>query len=278
MEHNEIVLKEKESMSISDWLKSIGLKDNEKLRQYEEIFQKEQYTNLEDIFKYPPTTDQLRSLGFPLMWANAMAKTFPQSPPQIILNNTTFIGDNTIVIDTLDKLVAELQKSVPDRVKFWPYSKIERWDDSKLEYSNLCSKIPIVGRETDENNIVTQIQDNFDLVFNQKLDPISYDDLSKVKQKVKQIIVTGAPGIGKTTMGLRIPSILDSKMKQKITTPIYLRASFSDAEADLSEKDKERIGSVILGMRLFWYFLFARQNKKYCWQAFQTDIDKIFFF
>ncbi len=168
--------------------------------------------------------------------------------------------------------ICELQGKLLSRIRFWPYAKMEHWD-GQMEYSTLRSSIPIVGREQDEKMILDRWKENFECLFDSQLRPVPLAAISKVQHAVKQVVITGAPGTGKTTVGERCKGLLKKCLNNRIKNPIYLRASFADVEAAICPADDGRTGSTILGMRLLWYFLFVTQSKKICWQMFQECVD-----
>ena len=183
---------------------------------------------------------------------------FSQSP------SNSFIPLDLNTNQKLDTVIQKIQESSKLRFEFWPCSKIEK-RDLPLQYANLAKNIPTVGREKDCKAISKRFKENFKLVFDNELNPIT--DFGSIKQQIQHPVITGAPGIGKSTMGNKCQEIIADCLSGLIEKPLYLRVSFSGDEADISHADEKRTGSDILGMRLLWFYLF--QNKPQCWQSFQ---------
>jgi len=164
-----------------------------------------------------------------------------------------------LCVDTIEKSLEILQLYSKARRKFWPYEKSEMLQ-AKSDWEAYTSKLPWVGRNVDETEVKKLIKKNFDLLFANNR---SINDIQKIKQYIFHPIITGAPGIGKTTFGEHYPSMVTSCIKCPCS---YARACFSIVMTAPTPQDKERDSNILIGMRLFWYFFLSHSM---CWVAFQ---------
>lgn len=151
----------------------------------------------------------------------------PHHPKRILIQFIEGMND-------LPAVVGKIQESANLGYRFRPFCKKKKTNFS-LTYANLADNIPIVGREDDIKAISDMFKLNFNLLFDIEE---RFDQKTKIKQ-IGHPVVTGAPGIGKTTMGMKCKEIITDCLGEFIEEdPLYLRVSFSMVEAELSSKDK----------------------------------------
>ena len=127
--------------------------------------------------------------------------------------------------------------------------------------------MPFLGRESVTTSIINQIEKNFEYLFDYREAPL---DVTSTKSFVQFPVVTGPPGIGKSTIGRQLPNIIKNSNTKVSKLPIIsIKISCHSSESYCVPLIDSKIEpNYALGARIFWSY-FVRKNKEIpMWQAF----------
>jgi len=168
-----------------------------------------------------------------------------------------------VYMSDLSSILEDLQKYCEGRIKLYSVDKKERIEIEKSR-QEFISKMPFFGREKIEDEFLNQV------ILNRKLLFDNSNDLTHVKSFIKLPVLTGPPGIGKSTFGKRFPDLVGKKLDSKYLS-IYL--SFHSSQAFCTSNIDENLNpEQLISLRIFWYWFFKRNGLPLCWQAFVEKI------
>jgi hypothetical protein len=172
-------------------------------------------------------------------------------------------------VNTIPNIKLQLDIGL-ERKQFYPFRYIKEKQE-KQEWNNIVRKMQIRDRETSDAEIVSIMENNFQVLFDKEGNPTNYRIVDSEKSNIFAAVITGAPGleynckyininigIGKSTQGLRTSSILQrSKSKLQDYYPDYINLNYYVSVAPTRFDYLLNNASVSLGLRIIYMVEFA---------------------